>query len=89
MTAVILHLSDIHIKTAKDPILKRGASIAAATFASLPAASHVFIVCSGDVAYSGTSEEYKAATGLFTEIQKTIQKEKKLPSHLCFRTRES
>lgn len=30
MTAIVLHLSDIHIKTAKDPILKRGASIAAA-----------------------------------------------------------
>lgn len=84
MTAVVLHLSDIHIKTAKDPILKRGASIAAATFASLPAASHVFIVCSGDVAYSGTSEEYKAATGLFTEIEATIRKEKNCPVSFVF-----
>ncbi|MCE1180696.1 MAG: metallophosphoesterase, partial [Rhodocyclales bacterium] len=84
MTAVVLHLSDIHIKTAKDPILKRGASIAAATFASLPAASHVFIVCSGDVAYSGTSEEYKAATGLFTEIEATIRKEKSCPVSFVF-----
>lgn len=84
MTAVILHLSDIHIKTAKDPILQRGNSIAAATFAYLPAASHVFIVCSGDIAYSGTSEEYKAATGLFTEIRETIQKENNLPVTFIF-----
>lgn len=84
MTAVVLHLSDIHIKTVKDPILKRGASIAAATFASLPAASHVFIVCSGDVAYSGTSEEYQAATELFAEIKATIHKEKSCPVTFVF-----
>jgi hypothetical protein len=79
MTAVVLHLSDIHIKTAKDPILKRGASIAATTFASLPTASHVFIVCSGDVAYSGTTEEYEAAIALFSDIETTIRKEAACP----------
>lgn len=69
MTAVVVHLSDIHIKTTKDPILQRGSAIAAATFAFLPSASHVFIVCSGDVAYSGTKDEYKAASRLFVEIE--------------------
>ena len=79
MTAVVLHLSDIHIKTPKDPILKRGAAIAAATFVSLPAASHVFIICSGDVAYSGTEDEYQAASGLFAEIEAAIRKETDCP----------
>lgn len=84
MTAVVLHLSDIHIKTAKDPILKRGDSIAAATFASLPAASHVFIVCSGDVAYSGAAEEYKAASSLFSQIEASIRKETACPISFIF-----
>ncbi len=42
MTALVLHLSDIHIKTAKDPILKRSQEIAASVTPSLPAATHVF-----------------------------------------------
>lgn len=84
MTAVVLHLSDIHIKTAKDPILKRGASIAATTFASLPAASHVFIVCSGDVAYSGTTEEYKAASSLFSDINLAIRQDTDCPISFIF-----
>jgi hypothetical protein len=79
MTAVVLHLSDIHIKTPKDPILQRGAAIAAATFTSLPSVSHVFIVCSGDVAYSGSADEYQAASGLFAEIEAAIRKETDCP----------
>lgn len=84
MTAVILHLSDIHIKTAKDQILQRGTSIAAATFAYLPAASHVFIVCSGDVAYSGAADEYTAAAGLFLAIKEAIQGETHCPISFIF-----
>jgi len=59
MQTVLLHLSDIHIKTPNDPILKKGKDIAACIYSSLPSASHVFIVVSGDVAFSG--EEIKSA----------------------------
>jgi predicted phosphodiesterase len=84
MSAVVLHLSDIHIKTAKDPILQRGHLIAATTFAALPQASHVLIVCTGDVAYSGTSEEYNAARGLFADIKVAIRKETNCPINFVF-----
>ena len=84
MTAVVLHLSDIHIKTANDSILKRGTAIAAATYSSLPAASHVFIVCSGDVAYSGKCDQYKAASNLFSEIKLAIGKERACPVSFIF-----
>lgn len=84
MTVVVLHLSDIHIKTSQDPILERGASIAATVFASLPSASHVFIVCSGDVAYSGAAEEYEAAMTLFSDIEKHIRSETKCPVDFLF-----
>lgn len=79
MTAVVLHLSDIHIKTPQDPILQRGTAIAAATFSSLPSASHVFIVCSGDIAYSGTAEQYQSASELFSNIASSIRKETECP----------
>ncbi len=53
MKAVLLHLSDIHIKTKKDPVLGVAKDIAACTYSSLPSTSRVFIVVSGDVAFSG------------------------------------
>lgn len=61
MTAVILHLSDIHIKSSHDPILKRANNIAVCTFSSLPSASSVFIVVSGDIAFSGRADQYALA----------------------------
>ena len=79
MTAVILHLSDIHIKSSLDPILKRAQSIAACTFSSLPSASRVFIVVSGDVAFSGQADQYALAKTFFAEIRDAILAEAKLP----------
>lgn len=75
MTAVILHLSDVHIKSAKDPILKRAKSIAACVFSSLPSASKVFIVVSGDIAFSGQADQYALATTFFDEIRSAIAAE--------------
>ncbi len=79
MTALVLHLSDIHIKTAKDPILKRSQEIAASVTPSLPAATHVFIVVSGDIAYSGAASEYDLAKQFLEEIRQAIAKESDLP----------
>lgn len=79
MTAVILHLSDIHIKTEKDPILKRGADVGACLYKFLPSASHVFIVVSGDVAFSGEASEYQLAKQLLNEIREAILAEKACP----------
>ncbi|CDN89575.1 MULTISPECIES: metallophosphoesterase family protein [Hydrogenophaga] len=81
MTVLILHLSDIHIRGDKDPILKQGDRIAACTFAALPEAAAVFIAVTGDIAYSGDQTQYDAARGLFESIRKNIQAEKDLPVH--------
>lgn len=81
MTVVVLHLSDIHIRGEKDPILQQGRSIAACTFEELPEASAVFVVGSGDIAFSGKSVQYEAATRLFVAIRETIQAEKDIPVH--------
>ena len=79
MTAVVLHLSDIHIKTANDPILHRGADIAATVFLSLPSASQVFIVVSGDIAFSGEASQYALAEKFFLSIRNAIRGEATCP----------
>ena len=75
MSVVLLHLSDIHIKSDNDPILDRGLAIAACTFSSLPFASHVFIVVTGDIAFSGETFQYALADKFFHDIQDGIKKE--------------
>ncbi len=79
MTAVFLHLSDIHVRGAKDPILSRGNEIASAAYSSLPSASHVFILVSGDIAFSGTATEYEAAATFFKSIQAGLRSQTSAP----------
>lgn len=79
MTAVVLHLSDIHIRTAKDPILKRSQEIAASVTPSLPGATHVFIVVSGDIAFSGIASEYALAKHFLEAIRHAIAQETDCP----------
>lgn len=81
MTAVVLHLSDIHIRSEKDWIVSKAEEIASCVFVSLPAADAVFIVVSGDVAWSGATEQYEAAKKLFSGVQRHIRGEKDVPVH--------
>ncbi|WP_433852583.1 metallophosphoesterase [Stenotrophomonas nitritireducens] len=75
MSLLLVHLSDIHIKTDSDPILKRGDAIAAALNPYLPSASLIVIVVSGDVAFSGAKKQYAAAKKFFDGIRKAVRKE--------------
>lgn len=79
MTIVVLHLSDIHIKNQSNPILRRGPDIAASLFSVLPSASHVFILVSGDVAFSGSTDQYVLASQLLEEIQRRVREETSCP----------
>jgi len=79
MTAVILHLSDIHIKGETDVILTKGDLIASTIFPNLSSATHLFVLCTGDIAYSGGASEYCAAQKLFSAIKNTLQKETNCP----------
>lgn len=82
MTALVLHLSDIHIKSALDPILKRAPEIARATYRALPEASAVFVVVSGDIAFSGESEQYDAAKKFLVALRSEIQHERDIPVYI-------
>ncbi len=79
MTAVVLHLSDIHLKSSKDPILNRANNIASSTFSVLPQASHVFVVISGDIAYSGKEKQYSEILPFFQKIKEAICAETEIP----------
>ena len=79
MTMVVLHLSDIHIKHKSDPILTRAKNIAACIYASLPEASTVFILVSGDVAFAGKPEQYTLAQSFLGAIAAQIREEKSIP----------
>jgi UDP-2,3-diacylglucosamine pyrophosphatase LpxH len=75
MKLLLLHLSDIHIKGSTDRILKFSTEIAAATVPHLMDLSAVFIVVSGDIAYSGLQQEYLAAHSFLDAIRDSIRAE--------------
>lgn len=79
MTILLLHLSDLHIKATNDNILKKGKLIAATTFQDLSSISHLFIVISGDIAFSGKKDEYELAIQFFADIRDEILKESSVP----------
>jgi UDP-2,3-diacylglucosamine pyrophosphatase LpxH len=82
MTAIVLHLSDIHFRSGSDPVLSRAEQIAASVFSNLADASVVLMIVSGDIAFSGKSEEYEGATALLTQVCERIRKEREIPVHV-------
>ena len=85
MTAVVLHRSDIHIKSQNDWILDKAKPIGACLYPSLTDASVVFVIVSGDIAFSGKEHQYVEAEKFLREIKATIRAERELPVHfiLC------
>jgi hypothetical protein len=79
MKTILLHLSDIHISNENSPILKHANDIAACTFLSLPDAVAVFILITGDIAFSGKVDQYNLASAFLSNIKTTIQNEKSIP----------
>jgi hypothetical protein len=84
MTVAILHLSDIHIKTKSDPILCRTKEIAAATYSSLPDAHQLFILVSGDIAYSGQQDQFELAGTFLRGIETAVRLERDVPTLFVF-----
>lgn len=71
----ILHLSDIHVLTKEDRVLKNTANIAAAFCSTATEADLSLIIVTGDIAYSGTEDQYKLAETFLREIQTYIETE--------------
>lgn len=81
MKILLLHLSDIHFKSKTNPVASRASKIAATTFSRIHSARVVFVVVSGDVAFSGTCSEYEAASAFLKQIKDAIAKEFDGPIH--------
>lgn len=82
MEIVLLHLSDLHINSNKDPVLNRAENIGRSTFVYLPNAIAVFIVVSGDIAYSGLPDQNDQAQIFLHKIRDVILTEKKIPIYM-------
>lgn len=79
MNLLVLHLSDIHVHSNQDEVLKRGEAIGRATFKDLSLADAVAVLITGDIAYSGKRDQYEAAKVFIDGIVATIRRERDLP----------
>ncbi len=69
MQTILLHLSDIHIKTGHEVALSRARKIKEACHAVAPNAQNSVIVLSGDIAYSGLATQYEPAYAFLEELR--------------------
>jgi len=82
MKLLLLHLSDIHIKDNTNPILDRYKEITATLFSVIPEASALFVVITGDIAYSGTKTEYIYASQFINNLINHIKETSEIPIHV-------
>ena len=75
MRLLVVHLSDIHIKAEDDPVLSRVQRISEAVESRRADADAVVIVVTGDIAFSGTADQYEIATRFLKSIAKDISGE--------------
>jgi predicted MPP superfamily phosphohydrolase len=73
MKISILHLSDIHLKTGKNVVISRVKKIFDAAKNELLGKDAVFILTSGDIAFSGKIEEYAIAKTMYNELAESIE----------------
>ena len=77
MSLTVIHFSDIHIKTADDVILKRVKELKTACVSSLPSNGDVILSISGDIAFSGSKQQFELAKKLIDEVTEYISEQKK------------
>jgi predicted MPP superfamily phosphohydrolase len=75
MKLAIIQISDFHIKTSTDPILRRSQLVGAAIKDVAAQADGILIGFTGDIAFSGKPEQYKLALEfvgrMLDEVRKT------------------
>jgi len=73
MKLLIVQLSDLHIKSADDPILERAAKIGEAARSQAHDADACLLLLTGDVAFSGEEEQYLAALELVERVKRVLE----------------
>lgn len=86
MKYLIIHLSDIHVKEteSQNPILSQAKRIAEAALTCLIKPNAIFIVVTGDTAYSGKPKEYQIAEYFFLDIKEIISAKVNCPIYFVF-----
>ncbi len=72
MKALLVHLSDIHVRGDSDPILSRAESIAAAVQNLEPRPEAAIIAVSGDLAFAGSEVQYLAVWTFLDELRSRL-----------------
>ena len=72
MKAVLLQISDMHLRRGDNPVLSRVEAIQGAVRGSAHDASVIFVVMTGDVAFGGSSSEYALAHQFFDELKASL-----------------
>lgn len=78
---VIAHLSDIHLADPLDPILARASLVARAIGAASVDCNDVILAITGDIAFSGKSDQYDLAITFFREIEDLLKVDYHLKVH--------
>ena len=73
MKAIILHLSDLHLKSEGNAIFDKLDQLKGVANVDGDVFQAGFIVISGDVAFSGKSEEYTLALKLIDQLRLSLQ----------------
>jgi len=89
MKLSVVHLSDIHIKNEKDIIFQRVGALANSIQAETAGSDYVIVLTTGDIAFSGSPEEYDCAINLYSAILDSIQTKDKIAlfapgNHDCY-----
>lgn len=72
MKLLLIHLSDIHIKNELNPIQSRLELLVRSFKDEAMSVDYIYIVITGDIAYSGLGKEYYIAISLIEEIKSLI-----------------
>lgn len=77
MKIAIVHISDIHIRNSTEPVLSRAEHIASAVKYIAPNPDAYLLAVTGDIAFSGGTEQYRLARKFFDEIKNLLLSSKK------------
>src|ERR1051326_8999212 len=73
MRALLLQLSDIHIRSGDDPVIRRRALIARAVASLDPDIDACLLLLTGDIANTGSGDEYYVALDFIGQLQKDLR----------------